>query len=267
MELFEILQSLSVINRDNGKKFTCTDRLDAISSILWNSKYRMINCDGLFNLYSSMPLKQLLKSGVTIVSSHVDCEQNITKCFSSSVDDKTLCGTYDNSITNASILYLMTRGILPDNVLVAFTGDEEENCTGAKHLIAYLNSKKINVKKIVVLDVTDMGWKEKADFTIENNFWSESTGKRVISVIDKLQYIWRFVPENVDEIPNYISAENVILEEAEEDESWYYDEKEQNCFSFCLPVKGEMHSNSGVLVLKRAFINYTDSLSILLNEL
>lgn len=49
IDLFSVLKSLSVINRDNGKKFTCTDRLDTISSILWNSKYRRINSDGLFN--------------------------------------------------------------------------------------------------------------------------------------------------------------------------------------------------------------------------
>lgn len=28
MELFDILSEISVINRDNGKKFTQTDRLD-----------------------------------------------------------------------------------------------------------------------------------------------------------------------------------------------------------------------------------------------
>lgn len=100
-KLFEILQNLSVINRDNGKRFTCTDRLEAISSILWNSKYRRINCDGLFNLYSAKSIEQLSEIELTVVSGHVDCEQNIT-----SIDEKMLCGTYDNSITNASIYFI-----------------------------------------------------------------------------------------------------------------------------------------------------------------
>lgn len=164
------------------------------------------------------------------------------------------------------ILYLMTKGTLPDNVLGAFTGDEEENCTGAKYLIKYLNSKNKKIKTIVVLDVTDMDWDEKADFTIENNFWIEIIGKRVIDIADQMHYMWIFVPENIDEIPEYIASDNVIFE-AEEDESWFYDEKEQCCFSFCLPLKGEMYSNRDVLVLKKAFENYTDSLAILLNEL
>ena len=51
MELFDILSEISAINRDNGKKFTQTDRLDAITSSLWDSNYRRINSDGLFNLY------------------------------------------------------------------------------------------------------------------------------------------------------------------------------------------------------------------------
>ena len=130
-----------------------------------------------------------------------------------------------------------------------------------------LNSKRMKMKKIVVLDVTDMGLDEKADVTVENNFWSENIGKRVIDIADQMHYMWRFVPENIDEIPEYIASDKVVFEEAEEDESWFYDEKKQCCFSFCLPVSGEMHSNRGVLVLKRAFENYTHSLAILLNKL
>lgn len=267
MNLMDCLTQLSVINRDNGKKFTCTDRLDVICSVLWNSDYRRLNCDGLFNLYSKKPLEQLAGEKLIIVSTHVDCEESITACFSSVVDDKTLCGTYDNSITNAAIVYSMFMGALPDNVLVAFTGDEEENCKGAKNLFSYLKAKKLNAKAVVILDVTDMGWTEEADFTIENNFWNEALGKKVISIADKMNYVWRFVPENVDKIPDYVSPDKIIYEEAEEDESWFYDEKGQECFSFCLPVSGEMHSDSGVLVLKKVFVNYYNALICLLKEL
>lgn len=37
MEPIDVLTRISVINRDNGKRFTQTDRLDVISSLLWQA--------------------------------------------------------------------------------------------------------------------------------------------------------------------------------------------------------------------------------------
>lgn len=102
---------------------------------------------------------------MTIVSSHIDCERGISKCFSSFEDSDTMCGTYDNAITNAAIISAMLTDQLPDHVLVAFTGDEEVDSKGAKHLLKFLQTKDIRIKVIVVLDVTDMGWTENAEGT------------------------------------------------------------------------------------------------------
>lgn len=204
MELFDILSEISVINRDNGKKFTQTDRLDAITSSLWDSNYRRINSDGLFNLYSRVPIEHLANETVTIVSSHIDCEKGITRCFSSSESEDTMRGTYDNAITNASIISAMLSDQLPDHVIIAFTGDEEVDSKGAKHLLRFLQSKAIHIKLIVVLDVTDMGWTENADFTVENNFWNDLLGSRVIEIVDSSSYHWRFVPSDINDIPQYI---------------------------------------------------------------
>ncbi len=161
----------------------------------------------------------------------------------------------------------MLTNQLPAHVLVAFTGDEEVGSREAKHLLRFLQAKDIKVKVIVILDVTDMGWTENADFTIENNFWNDILGQKVIRIIDGLSYNWRFVPSDVDDIPRYIPSDRIIYEEAEEDESWYYDEEKQVCFSFCLPVYGEMHSDTGVITRKDAFYHYTEMLKKMLCEL
>ena len=55
MELIDVLNAVCVINKDNGRKFMKTERIDAITSLLWNSKYRRVNPDGLFILYAAKP--------------------------------------------------------------------------------------------------------------------------------------------------------------------------------------------------------------------
>ena len=121
MSLLDVLERLSVLNRDDGFRFTNTERLDAIASLLRGSAYSKVETNGLFHLYSSKPVKTI-KEPVLIVSSHVDCQKNITKCFlSTGYSSDTILGTFDNAITNASIVYLMLYGNLPENVLVAFT--------------------------------------------------------------------------------------------------------------------------------------------------
>ena len=251
-DLFEILEKVSVVNRDNGKKFTCLDRLDAIAGILWHSQYRRIDSNGLFHLYSKKPSFEVLEP-VILVSSHVDCEKGITRCFSRFEGEDMMLGTFDNSITNAAIISAMLSDELPDSVLVAFTGDEERKSRGADDLVDFLQLRKVCVQGLVVLDVTDMGWEEMADFTVENNFWPKPLGKQVVSFAERTKCNWRFVPSNPWKIPKYIDYSYLIGEEAEEDESWEYDEKGMPCFSFCLPVKGEMHSDDGVLVRKKSF--------------
>ena len=259
-----ILTKINVLNYDNGKKFTRTDRLDNICELLWNSSYRRINANGLFHLYSKVPLSEL-PDEIVVISSHVDCQRQITKCFSKDYDDDLMQGTFDNSLTNAMTVSLMLEDALAMNVVVAFTGDEEEDSTGAADVAAFFRNlhKKI---KVIVLDVTDMGWREGCAFTIENNFWSDTTGKVVSRLSAETGYPWRFVPSDPYEIPAYIPNKYVIGQEAEPDESWEYDEHKVECFSLCIPTKGEMHSDDGVLVRKDSLAPYMKILSLLCSE-
>ena len=269
MELVEILDKISVLNRDNGKRFTNTERLNVITSLLWKSEYRRINPDGLFHLYAKVPLDSFQGRDAVIVSSHVDCEKSISRCFSRPEGNGLLRGTYDNAITNASILFLMLQDALPVHVLVAFTGDEEKDSTGAKHLEKFLHDQNIRIRHLFVLDVTDLGWhsdrKDSSVFTIENDFWRDDYGKIIVEAVKNKSYTWNFVPSDTSVIPAFVPPEKVILCEAEEDESWFYDEKGVNCCSICLPIQGEMHSDEGVLAWETSFRQYTDILKIILS--
>lgn len=257
MNFFEILETMMVPNRDNGNRFTDARRIERIDSLLWNSRYRRVNPDGLYVLYAVKPLAQIERP--VLISSHVDCVPAMTRLFTGDCGADQIRGTYDNAITNAAVLWLMLENKLPDNVLVAFTGDEEEDSRGAVQLCRYLSQIGKRPALAAVLDVTDMGWAEGADFTLENNFWTDAQGRMVVAAALAAGN-WRFVPEDVDEIPAYVPWDLVIPEEAEADESWEYDEADQPCFSLCLPVCGPMHSNSGVLARKSGCLAYLDAL-------
>ena len=261
--VLSVLKRIMRLCRDDGEIFTVTDRLDEIQSLLSGSPYGLVNAGGLFRLFAKSPLKEI-EGPVILVSTHVDCEAGISRCFCEDAGDDLIKGTLDNAATNAAIVFLMQEGALPDNVLVAFTGDEERGSRGASETVEYLRSIGLTVEMAVVLDVTYMGWDEGADFTVENNFWQEVQGRCVIEKVKTLDAKWRFVPEDTDNIPTYVPKERVIACEAEADESWEYDEIGVPCFSLCLPVRGEMHSDSGCVARRESFAEYCAALSAIL---
>ena len=262
-DLFTILGRVMRICRDNGRQFTDTGRLDEIQRLLWNSPYRRINPQGLFHLYAVRPLDRIPRP-VVLVTSHADCSPGISRCFCEDAGEDLLRGTFDNAATNAAMVSLMLEGTLPENVLVTFTGDEEMSSHGITETVRYLRSKRIGIDLAVVLDVTDMGWEEHAGFTVENNFWDDSRGARVIEQIRRLDAQWRFVPEDPENIPSYVPPERVIPCEAEPDESWQLDELDVPCFSLCLPIRGPMHSDDGALARRSSFTAYRTALKAVL---
>ncbi len=140
-DVLSILNRLMCLNRDNGQQFTQTDRLDEIQRLLWDSRYRRVNPQGLFHLYAKCPLDQIA-GNVVLVSSHVDCESGISRCFCEDAGGGLLRGTFDNAATNAAVLSLMLDDTLSNAVLVAFTGDEEEESRGIVEAVRFLESKK-----------------------------------------------------------------------------------------------------------------------------
>lgn len=259
MDFFEILKAISLPNRDDGSKFTDTRRIEKIEALLWNSGYRRINPQGLFFLYARKPLEEI--TNPVLISSHIDCVSQMSTLFSRDCGDGMILGTYDNCITNAAVVQLMLDKQLPDNVLIAFTGDEEREARGAAQLVAFLSARKKIPCATIILDVTDMGWEEKAMFTVENNFWKDSVGSQIVACAEETGVNWRFVPSDEEDIPKYVNPARVIPEEAECDESWEYDEYCWPCFSLCIPIHGPMHSSKGVLARKESCRVYADTLA------
>ena len=178
MQILEILEQLMVPNRDNGSSFTDTQRIDKIKRLLWNSPYRCVNSAGLFFLFASKPLEEL--ENPVLISSHIDCVESITRFFVEDAGEDLLLGTFDNGITNAAATFLMLEGKLPENVIIAFTGDEEDESRGARQVVRYLEGLQRTPVATIVLDVTDMGWEQAAPFTVENNFFSIDLGEKVV---------------------------------------------------------------------------------------
>ena len=254
----DVLKKVAKVNRDNGLRFTITDRADAIRELLALTGYRQLNQDGLFYLYGSCALENL-NSPVLVISSHIDCVSEISKCFVEELPYGQMRGTFDNMLTNAAVLTLMLRGELPKNVLVAFTGDEEENSVGVLQMTTFLSNYGISFKSIV-LDVTDEAY-ESADFTIENDFLKKNSCMKVVEIAKSLGNRWCFVPENPSKSHDYVPKGQLLHHEAEEDESWELDELEIPCFSLCIPVKGNMHSKNGCIARQESYRVYINALA------
>lgn len=65
-------------------------------------------------------------------TSNDDCVKEITDFFTKNIDEGTIKGTFDNSLTNFVAVYLMLKDTLTENVQVTFTGEEEEDSLGSK---------------------------------------------------------------------------------------------------------------------------------------
>ena len=246
MDIKEILKQVTVDCKDNGHHFTITDRLRVIEKILNGSKYQLLHSGNLCRIYGKQPVKG---KSVILISSHVDCVYNRLFC-EETTDGQYLRGTFDNSITNACVLSAMLKGSLSDNVVVAFTGDEEEESGGAYEVVEKLRECDSHIALAIVLDVTEEGWEERNLFTIENDLGIDIlTGHRIISTLEKYQGEYGFVHDS------------------EPDESYDYDEKNIPCFSLCIPSLGDMHSERGVLVRRESLPIYCDVLSELTNAL
>ena len=260
-KMLDLLSEINVKCRDNGEHFTKKKRLNVLRNKLDDTEFLRTEGD-LCDIYHKRSLDSYCEE-VLLISSHIDCHKKIHRCFSERISEKKIRGTYDNSITNAAILSLMLEDSVPENVIIAFTGDEECDSGGVREVVSILANNGIHFK-CIVLDVTNEGWKEKVAFTVENNFWDDELGQKVIDTVQRTGYKWQFVPENENNIPEYIPSESVVPTSSEADESWEYDEEAIKCFSLCLPVKGEMHSDKGVKARIRSLVQYKEMLKALL---
>ncbi len=240
-EFFDILQSVTVDCKDNGECFTVTDRVAAVERMLEKTGYKLISRQPLALLYAKHPLHE--GDRVLLISSHIDCVYS--RCFCAD-EGGCLRGTFDNSFTNATVLWAMINNALPDNVVVAFTGNEESDSQGAVQTVVALGQMGCAVAAALVLDVTNEGWESGALFTLENDFGIDIlTGYNIISLLEK--YDGRFA----------------FKHNALPDESWDYADYGIPSLTLCVPVDGDLHGDEGVLLRKESALEYCKVLPLL----
>ena len=240
-DFFSLLRAVTVDCRDNGEAFTVTDRVAIIEHVLGKTDYKLIARQPLVLLYAKRELHE--GDRVLLISSHIDCV--FSNCFCSDNGD-CMCGTFDNSFTNAALLWNMLNNTLPDNVVVAFTGDEERDSHGAVQAVVALGQSGCEVSAALVLDVTNEGWENGALFTLENDLGVDIfTGYNIISSLEKYDGSFAF-------------KHNALP-----DESWDYADYGIPSLSLCVPVGGELHGDAGVLLRKESALEYCRVLPLL----
>ena len=240
-DFFSLLRAVTVDCRDNGEAFTVTDRVAVIEHVLGKTDYKLIARQPLVLLYAKRELHE--GDRVLLISSHIDCV--FSNCFCSDNGD-CMCGTFDNSFTNAALLWNMLNNTLPDNVVVAFTGDEERDSHGAVQAVVALGQSGCEVSAALVLDVTNEGWETGALFTLENDLGVDIlTGYNIISSLEKYDGSFAF-------------KHNALP-----DESWDYADYGIPSLSLSVPVGGELHGDAGVLLRKESALEYCRVLPLL----
>ena len=240
-DFFDILAAVTVDCKDNGECFIVTDRVAVIESLLKNTDYNLIARQPLALLYAKRQVRE--GDRVLLISSHIDCVSG--NCFCND-EGECMRGTFDNSFGNAAVLWNMLQDRLPDNVVVAFTGDEEKDSHGAVQTVVALGQMGCEVATALVLDVTNEGWERGALFTLENDLGIDIlTGYSIISSLE--QYGGRFA----------------FKHNALPDESWDYADYGIPSLSLCVPVGGELHGDAGVLLRKESALEYCKVLAML----
>ena len=235
---FELLKAVVVDCKDDGERFVVDDRLSVIEQVLEKSPYNIVSREPLALICA----KKNLGSGdnVVLLSSHVDCLHSSSFCTDES---EFLRGTFDNSFTNAVLLWAMINDLLPENAVVAFTGNEESDSLGATQVVLAMGRKQCNISFAVTLDVTNVGWNEASFFTIENDACLDMlSAHKIVSSFD--EYSGKFSFEH----------------NAEPDESWLYSDYGIPSFSFCIPASGDLHDDSGVLLRKKNIHSFVQML-------
>jgi hypothetical protein len=285
----KILSNLAVASRSSRDyntpiHFTDTTRLNAIREELKNSDYFELHIPesdgGCYSLWGKVPLEEL-KEPVILVSTHVDTVPSITEPFSTLEENGFYHGTYDNLGTNAAAVISMLEGDLPENILFAFTGDEETGyCEGALGAARILKDAGIT-PVCVALDVTYEGFVENRLFSLENLTSGQKNNSFLDFVISVAFFVepldtqsFCFVPIDCQNLPKMFSDMSDYLTRAYRspqygmmDEAFAYAEENLPAMSVCLPCKGYMHSNSGVFVKQPVFEGYVLSLQCFLKEL
>jgi hypothetical protein len=196
-----------------------------------------------------------------VVSSHVD---TVYKNFYLKEGKDVIIGTLDNSITNAVLIELILKHRLPQNLVVAFTGNEEKDSLGVDETVTYLRSIRSSVNIAISLDITARGYRNHG-YTLENYFIRKGEGRSFRSKKQFMRYLVQILEKKKVKTIHHVAADP--------DDTWQFDEHDLNCFSFCLPSRSIavhnnwMHDDIGVVVKRSAIREFQAALLMLMRRL
>ena len=257
----KLVERLTVRCEDNDVHFCDGRKIARIEEQIDMAGLSKIFGGRLTNLYSKRSLLELKNKKVLVISSHID---TVYKSFFAETNGDFLCGTLDNSVTNAVLVDTVCGLNDCRNVIYAFTGNEEKRAIGAAETAAYLKANRIDVSAIITLDITAEGY-DNYDYTIENYFFSKSGNKLFADHYEFKKYLTQALKnENL----------NVIhYKRCAPDESWQYGRYGFNCFSFCIPSRKNsitdnwMHDDSGIIIKLKALYGYGEGLRRLIKKI
>lgn len=281
LEHTKMIENLSHICRSSKNGFIDISRIEAIRKELKDSEYQeTYSQEGCYSLWSKVPLSEL-PPDVLIISSHIDTVPEITNCYSNlNKDNGVLHGTYDNMITNTASVIMMKEQDFPDNVVFAFTGEEETGRTlGAKNVANLLASEHRLI--CIALDVTYEGFNNNSLYTVENFIECGKGAPLGSNKKDALNRLARmitdmepdtertitFVMANKRHVPTQLPKELFSKNNGMYDEAYAYRDEGFVTMSICIPTDGNMHSNSGLKCKQPVFEGYILSLTSMIYEL
>jgi len=248
---------LTVPSIDNGTKFIRTERLDLIIKALKNSEYECLADLPLSKLYRHKKFKT--NQPCLLLSCHID---SVYKIYFATVKKREIQGTFDNSACNAILVELMRRSRLPEQVLICFTGDEEDQMKGVEQTVKFMRENNIiqYLGLVITLDLTEEGFGSH-HYTIENYFVRKKKNKMSVNFSRK---------RNIKRYLKTLSGTCVFVKNAEEDESCKYMKHDLNGFTYCLPcllLGDHMHDDAGVAILRNSLKRYSNKLQNLTNAI
>lgn len=267
----KILDTVNIDSEDNGTVFTNPARREAIKDLLRGSPYCVIAEPSLAVLYAREGYQE--QSHFQLISCHIDSLYEAH--FVDDYNAGEILGTLDNSICNAVLLDLMLNDRLPANVLLAFTGNEEDGCRGARQICRSLEEHRSEIwnglEMVIVLDVTGEEYGSRS-FTVENQFRRESQEEERRLIFKQEGHLKEFLSDALGD------NKYAWVEDALQDESWEFDEFDLNVISFCLPCTAHpdnaeeeiaewMHSDRGFLVKKTSVPEYEDALAKMVHRI
>ncbi len=261
-EFLSLLKLINVHIKADEEKFEVINnkKRDHLKDILLKQQnFQLIQYDQYGMIYSNFYLKSTNNCYPTIlISSHIDTVFQERDYFVRE-EEENIWGTFDNSITNTAIAYLMLHhNFKTKNILISFTLGEEIGGVGAYKTVRWLEEKQIKPQWVITLDVTNDNF--HVPISIENIF------------SNRLGYSQEKLYGELSNILNQsgIRAGFSDIDAAGEDESCYYGKYKDmkwDCFSFCLPVKGPIHSEKGCCTEKIKIMPYIEGLKELLERL